>query len=234
MKSNKLPKERERIKNVYTAYMSDETFYKKWSTSNSGNHFISEERYKAIEKFLIDFDVKLHNKMILEVGCAGGSTISSLLRLGAVEENIHGIDIRSHRLNDAKKIYPNARFSIMDASELNFVGNNFDIVTTFTLFSSILDPEIRKQIASEIYRVLKPDGVVLYYDFRYNNPANKHVDGINKNEINHLFFHMKMTLKSITVLPPLSRKLDKMTSILYPALSKVPFLRSHYLGLFVK
>ena len=30
---------------------------------------------------------------ILEVGCAGGSIINLLIRLGAKEENINGIDI---------------------------------------------------------------------------------------------------------------------------------------------
>ena len=115
MKQNNLQKERERIKNVYTKYMSDETFYKKWSSNNLGNQFIFEERYQAIEKLLFKRGVKLHNKKILEVGCAGGNIITSLLRLGAVKENIHGIDIRYDRLNDARKAYPNVKFSIMDA-----------------------------------------------------------------------------------------------------------------------
>jgi ubiquinone/menaquinone biosynthesis C-methylase UbiE len=170
----------------------------------------------------------------LEVGCAGGNIIRSLLRLGAVEENIHGIDIRHDRLKDAVKLYPNVKFSTMDASELNFPKTSFDIIITFTLFSSILNKEIRQQIAMELNRVLKPGGAVLYYDFRFNNPTNQHVIGIYKNEINRLFPGINKTLKLITLLPPLARRLGSMTSILYPALSTIPLLRSHYLGIFVK
>ncbi len=231
MKQSEL--EKDRIVKLYKGYESEQ-YQARWSINNFGNQFIYKERDQAIENLLFECDVTLHNKKILEVGCAGGYVITSLLRLGAVEENIHGIDIRSNRLNDAKKAHPNAKFSVMDASELNFPENSFDIIITFTLFSSILNKAIRQKIATELNRVLKPGGAVLYYDFRFNNPTNQHVIGIYKNEINGLFPGINKTLKLITLLPPLARRLGSMTSILYPALSTIPLLRSHYLGIFVK
>ena len=226
--------EKQRIIQVYDNYMSDEKTLKKWSGNNLGNKFISEERYHLIRKLLVKYDIQLYNKKILEIGCAGGNIIPSLLKLGAIEENIIGIDVRPDRLNDAKETYPDINFSYMDASEMDFAKNSFDIVTIFTLFSSILNPKIRKQIASEVYRVLKPNGVVLYYDFRYNNPVNQNVIGINKIEINSIFPDMNKTLKLVTVLPPISRVIGKMTPYLYPILSTIPLLRSHYLGIFFK
>ena len=103
----------------------------------------------------------------------------------------------------------------------------------FTLFSSISNPETRSYISIELDRVLKPDGEIMYYDFRYNNSENQNVVGIDNNEINNLFC-MNKILKLITMSPPLSRKLGKMTPILYPVLSTtLLFLCSHYNCLFV-
>lgn len=231
MKQSEL--EKDRIIQVYADYAS-EKYQEMWSSNNIGNQYINEERYQALEKLLDNFDVELHNKRILEVGCAGGNIINILLKLGAIIENIQGIDIRSERLKDAKKLFPTIKFSVMNACEMKFLEDSFDIVTTFTLFSSVLDTKIRNQIASEIFRVLKPGGAILYYDFRFNSPTNQKVIGISKNEINNLFPGMNKTLKLITLLPPLARRLGNMTSILYPALSTIPSLRSHYLGFFVK
>jgi len=233
-RNNRLIKERERIKDVYDKYMSDSEFLDKHSGDNFGNQSISQERYHSIRRLVNKYEIQICNVKILEVGCAGGNTISTLLNLGAIEGNVHGIDIRHNRVNDARRAYPNARFTVMDAGEMDFARNSYDLVTTFALFSSIIDPQIRKDIASEIYRVLKEGGAVLYYDFRFNNPWNPNVFGINKNEINNIFPSMNKTLKSITVLPPLSRRLGTMTPILYPILSLVPFLRSHCLGILIK
>ena len=49
-----------------------------------------------------------------------------------------------------------------------------------TCFTSILDQEMKKSIAREVLRVLKDEGIILWYDFRYNNPKNPDVKGIEK------------------------------------------------------
>ena len=43
---------------------------------------------------------------------------------------------------------------------------SFDVVVASTLFSSVLDPGLRDAIAEECLRVLRPKGVVLWYDMR--------------------------------------------------------------------
>ncbi len=117
-------KELEQIKDVYAMYMSDSKFSDKWSGSNSGNQFIYKERFHSMKKILGSYVIKLYNKKILEVSCAGGNIITSLLNLGAIEENIHGVDIRSNRVNDAIKTYLNIKITIMN-------GNSGDIRTAF-------------------------------------------------------------------------------------------------------
>ncbi len=78
--------------------------------------------------------------------------------------------------------------TIMNACKVEFSNNEFDVIKIFPLFFSIINPKTRLKISSELFRVFKPGGVILYYDFRYNIPANPNVVGINKNEINNIIW----------------------------------------------
>ena len=122
----------------------------------------------------------------------------------------------------------------MDARNIDFNDSSFDMVISFTLFSSVLNIEYRKQIAREMARVLKPRGVILYYDFRYNNPFNRNVMKVSYKDMKSLFPNMKMELTLVTVLPPLVRLFGGLAENVYPILSKIPFLNSHHIGLIIK
>ena len=227
-------KEKNRIVEVYDMYMNDSLLHNRWSDENLGNKIIYHERYQHIVKLLNDFKINLENKNILDIGCAGGNIFPLLKDLGIDEKNINGIDIRSNRIKDAKKLFPKSKLNIMDATKLDFNGNSFDIIITFTLFSSILEKNFRKKIANEILRVLKPGGVILYYDLRYNNPFNRNVLKMSYDEINDLFPNMIKKLDLVTVIPPLIRIIGGMADNIYPILSKLKFLNTHYLGLLIK
>ena len=64
--------------------------------------------------------------------------------MGSLEKNISGIDIREDRLVQTKEIYPAVKIQHMDARNLKFDDNQFDLVSTFTVFSSILESGHRK------------------------------------------------------------------------------------------
>jgi hypothetical protein len=57
---------------------------------------------------------------------------------------------------------------------------------------------------------------------------------MTRNLIKELFPKLRTNLRTITLLPPLARRLGRFTPILYPMLSAIPILRTHYLGLLVK
>ncbi len=80
-----------------------------------------------------------------------------------------------------------------DASNLPFEDESFDIVVQFTVFTSILKKGIKKDIAKQILRALKKEGIIIWYDFSYNNPRNPDVIGIKKKEIVNLFPNCKFT-----------------------------------------
>ena len=109
----------------------------------------------------------------------------------------------------------------------------FDLVSTFTVFSSVLDQGLRMLIAGEIARVLRPGGMVLWYDMRLPNPRNRAIRPLNRRTLAALFPGFELDLRSITVIPPLARRLGAGAERTYPLVNRVPLLRSHLLGALV-
>jgi ubiquinone/menaquinone biosynthesis C-methylase UbiE len=122
----------------------------------------------------------------------------------------------------------------MNAEQLHFEDATFDLVLLFTVFSSILDGRMACNVASEVCRVLKPGGAVVWYDFRYNSPANRNVRRITRATIQAIFPDFDLHLRTVTVLPPLARRLGRLTPTLYTIFASIPILRTHYLGLLWK
>ena len=223
-----------KIIKVYKNYDANKSFAEKWSSLNLGNKVIEQEKLDELKEILDESNLKLFDKQILDIGCAGGGTMRLSLKLGAKEKNIHGIDIREERVVEAKENFINSNISVMDARKLNYPDEYFDIIIIFTLLSSILSTKYRIQISKEINRLLKPNGYVLYYDFRYGNPFNRNVRKVSYQDIEQIFPKMNKKLRLITLLPPFARILKGPAIKLYPYLSKFSLLKTHYLGLFKK
>jgi hypothetical protein len=98
------------------------------------------------------------------------------------------------------------------------------------VFSSILDPGVKRRVASEMVRVLKADGIILWYDFYVNNPWNVDVRGVKRREIHELFPGCGIAVRRITLAPPLARLLAPYSWFACEVLAQVRWLRTHYLG----
>src|SRR3712207_7932261 len=61
----------------------------------------------------------------------------------------------------------------------------FPYTTLFrsTVFTSVLDASMQQQMAAEMRRVVKRNGLILWYDYHVNNPWNSDVRGIKRQEI---------------------------------------------------
>ena len=110
-----------------------------------------------------------------------------------------------------------------------FPDNNFDIVVQYTVFSSVLDDNFRKQLASEMLRVSKPEGLIISYDFWPNNPHNKDVRGVTQSDIRRLFPGCRYHVQRIILAPPISRRVAPISSVACEILERIPVLRSHFL-----
>jgi hypothetical protein len=85
-------------------------------------------------------------------------------------------------------------------------------------------------MASEMLRVVKPDGLIIWYDYYVNNPWNTDVRGVNKREIHRLFPGCRVELRRITLVPPLARLLAPYSWLSCYLLGRIPWLRTFYLG----
>jgi ubiquinone/menaquinone biosynthesis C-methylase UbiE len=225
----------DRIADVYRTYRETAAKQALWDEQNPGNQAILRERHSKTHKVLHSNSfLPLNGKKILEIGCGTGKTLASLIELGAEPQNLFGVDLLPDRIEEARSRYSNLYFECANAEKLNFLNASFDLILFFTVFSSILDGDMAKNVASEAQRVLKPGGAILWYDFRFNNPSNPNVRGIRKKDIRILFPKLGMQLSTVTLLPPLARRLGRSATIVYPILSTIPFLRTHYLGLLIK
>lgn len=223
-----------RLVEVYHAYESNNA-RSKWDERNPGNRAIFEERQRAIGELLGGHGfLPLSGRRVLEIGCGSGKVLASLLDFGAKPENLYGVDLLPSRIAEAKRRYPGFHYECANAEQLGFPSSYFGLVLLFTVFSSILDKQMAQNVADEVSRVLESGGAVLWYDFRYNNPRNHNVRGMKLSEVSQIFPNWRAYVRSITLLPPLARRMRGFTLALYPLLAGFPPLRTHYLGLFVK
>src|SRR5437870_331113 len=172
----------------------------------------------------------LAEQQILDVGCGTGFHLASLQSLGAPPGHLFGVDLLEDRIAQARTLHPEIHFDCANAEELPYTDDSFHLVFVGMLFSSILSDQMSLNIAQDIDRVLRPDGGILWYDFRYNSPRNRNVHGVPSASVRRLFPSYETTLRSITVLPPLSRRLGPLTPRIYPLLAKIPLIRTHYIG----
>lgn len=177
----------------------------------------------------------LETERILEVGCGRAYWLRQMIQWGAQPENLFGIDLMPERLQDGRKLCPQkVSLECGDASHLDFPDGCFSMVLQFTVFTSILDELMKKQIAAEISRVLKPGGALLWYDYFVSNPSNPNVRGVSRREIVRLFPGFSTFLKRVTLAPPITRVVAPVSTAVYRLLSALPPLRTHYLGFLQK
>jgi SAM-dependent methyltransferase len=225
----------DRLKEVYREYGERGWRKTKWAATNKGNQAIQQERERKLEQLLERAGfLPLGNRRILDVGCGTGEILAGFEAWGARPENLFGVDLLADRIRRAKENFPEMTFQEANAEALPFANGFFDLVTLFTVFTSILDHQMARNVSREINRILRSGGAVIWYDFRMNNPFNPHVRGISREGIRQLFPGFDSRLASITLLPPLARRAGCLTDLLYPCFAPLPFLRSHYLGVLAK
>ena len=225
--------EEARIRAAYAKRQKDDARYSYFNTSNL---FLMQEREQCLLTLLKRYHlVPLGTKKILEVGCGTGYWLREFIKWGARPENITGIDLLVDRIAEARYLCPEAvRILYGNAAELAFPDATFDLVVQSTVFTSVLNPLMKQQVASEMLRVVKNDGLILWYDFHVNNPWNPDVRGVKRREISQLFPGCRIKLQRTTLVPPLVRLLAPYSWLACYVLGKMPWLCTHYMGLIFK
>ncbi len=217
--------ERARLAEVYGGYHASGRPQDRWSPDASGNRCILAERQAQLVALL---DALPPRATVLEVGCGAGEVLSQLRSALPADATVVGVDVLEDRLGAAAD--RGELVAVADGRRLPFEDDRFDVVAFFTVFSSVPDADLRRELAAEATRVLASEGTILWYEMRVQS-TNREVRPIGRHAVQDLFPACELDLVSISVLPPLARRLGRFDRRLYPVLARLPFLRTHYLGL---
>jgi SAM-dependent methyltransferase len=170
----------------------------------------------------------------LEIGFGKLGWLADLISWGVRETDLFGIELDANRAAWAIDALPAANLLVGDGTDLPWEDKTFDYVIVSTVFSSILDESVRRELAHEVSRVLRPGGIVIVYDLAVHNPRNKGVTKINPAELRSIFRDFDSDFRSTTLAPPLAHAVAKRSWILAEVLSAFPFLRTHFLATMIK
>lgn len=169
----------------------------------------------------------------LEVGVGTVGWLPELLSWGVTEPDLHGIDIDPDRLDIARALLPVADLRLGTIARLPWGDDTFGLVIASTVFTSILDPDVRAVAAAEIERVLAPGGALLWYDFAMSS-RNRNVRAIPRKGLEELFPRLRGPIRRVTLAPPLARAVAPRSWLAATALAAVPWLRTHLIAVLVK
>ena len=96
------------------------------------------------------------------------------------------------------------------------------------MLSSEIDKTRVERILREARRVTAPAGAVLIYEPRIPNPLNRATRRIRVGEVSAVL-RPPVARRTLTLLPPLARRLGSDSDSLYPLLVRVRLLRTHHL-----
>lgn len=202
-----------------------------YALTSPPNLFTRHGQERALLRALSKADrLPLGTARILDVGCGRGQWLAVLEDFGAKRECLAGIDLDAGRMAETSARYPGADLRVGDATRLPWPDRTFDIVFQSTVFTSILDAEVRSAVATEMLRVLAPQGIIVWYDFRYDNPGNANVKGVDAKQIAALFPNCTIELAPVTLAPPIARRIVPRSWLVATALERLRVLNTHYLG----
>lgn len=224
----RLEGETHRIRAAY-ARRRDQELY---SWFNPANLFLMQARERRVLSLLKRLGLtSWEGRRLLEVGCGTGLWLGEFIKWGAPPESLVGVDLLADRIVAAReRLAARVGLAQANAAFLPFPDASFDLVLQSMVFTSILDAAMKAAVAREMLRVLKPGGLILWYDYYLNNPKNPDVQGVKKREIRKLFPGCRVELERLTLAPPLARALAPYSFLLCYLLEKLPLLNTHYLG----
>lgn len=127
--------------------------------------YMSELWLTEITKYLPQRPCK-----ILDVGTGTGFFANLLAQY---HHEVEGIDLTASMIEQAKQSLTKLQqhdykinFQVMDAENLTYADNSFDVVISRNLTWTLPNPQ---KAYSEWYRVLKPNGILLNFDADYGN-----------------------------------------------------------------
>lgn len=220
--------EQERIRVVYQQRREESTIAQyAWHRSEVLQQIAARSRILA-PMLAEALGTDLSSKHILDVGCGTGAFLRQLIAWGADPSRLTGTEFQQDRLDNARRqTAAGVRWHLggLDCTETGSV----DLASAETVFSSILDAGLRRDLAAEMWRTVKPGGWCMVFDFRYNNPRNQNVRKVTPAELRQYWPAERYQCRTVLLAPPLARRLAGAPYLATELLTAtLPVLRSHF------
>jgi ubiquinone/menaquinone biosynthesis C-methylase UbiE len=175
----------------------------------------------------------LADKKILDVGCGAGGHLRRFIEYGALPLHLSGIDLMSERVEVGRALNPSIDLRVGSADQMPWPDGAFDLVMSYGVLSSIQFDPLCKAIADEMWRVRKPGGLILFYDFAYSNPRNPAVRGTTPQAVRRYFGRpgARFDMRRITLAPPISRAIAPRARWLAASLEGLRMFNPHLITL---
>jgi ubiquinone/menaquinone biosynthesis C-methylase UbiE len=219
--------EQERIRRAYDRYAHDPRKQQDWAADNPGNDAIRSELVQRV--FTLAGPALQDARRVLDIGCGTGWWLATLTGDDRVSAELHGLELLPERASAAADRVPRAEIATGDARALPYDDQSFDVVTLFTVLSSLAGADDAERALREARRVLANSGMLLIWEPRLPNPLNRSTRLITRGLIGSALSGMELDVRTLTVLPPVARRLGSRTARLYPILAALPPLRTHRL-----
>jgi ubiquinone/menaquinone biosynthesis C-methylase UbiE len=223
---------RERIEAVY-ARREAAALGDRYSLLSPANLFMAHQRERELVRQLRRRGMtpeRLEQCRVLEVGCGSGGNLRRMIDYGVPPGNLVGFDLLPERLRQSRRQCREIGILQADGTAMPFAAARFDLILHFGVFSSIGEAETRRAFAAEMRRVLRPDGLILWYEFCIDNPKNQDVKAVTPAELRTLFPDCDCAVARTVLAPPLTRSLYRWSPGLCELLARVPFLLTHYVA----
>jgi ubiquinone/menaquinone biosynthesis C-methylase UbiE len=200
-----------------------------WSLDNLGNR---AARAELVDALLGAAEREIHGTgELLDCGCGGGWLLEVLAGAGVEPERLHGADADPVKVEAARNRVPGAKIVEANAKALPFPDRSFDAVFFVVSLSSMGPAAAVGGALAEGRRVLAPGGLLAIYEPHLPNPLNRATRLVREADLRAAGV-TPVESRSLTLLPPLGRRLGRLTGILHPALSRLAPLRSHRLVIY--
>lgn len=140
-------------------------FYRHFSNTREFGGGYSHLAHLVENRFVDNFQVvykailRQLPRKILDVGCGNGVNLPFSKIFEQVE--YHGLDYAEKAIASAREIYPNVKFHVGDAFDMDFESGAFDVVILSSVLILYDNPVDQKRLISECLRVLSKDGVLV-------------------------------------------------------------------------
>jgi ubiquinone/menaquinone biosynthesis C-methylase UbiE len=137
---------------------------------------------------------------VLDVGCGPGNLTLTVKQYAGASGSVYGIDASPEMINVARKKAKQSGadvvFDLGLIEKLPFAEATFDVVISRLVVHHLPD-ELKRQAFAEIFRVLKPGGVIFLADFKLpTNPILAHLTSL-------FVGHPMMVQSSVASLSPM-------------------------------